>query len=99
MTTKMTKEELFDTFVGNVAGHCAELRIRTGRFSASAVYDMPLVQIVIEPRTLGEVDVWDMCYQIHPDGTREALGNRCAAVARYSKIAAQALRKFLESAS
>ena len=94
---KRTKEELFDIYVGNVAGHCAELRVVVGKFSASAVEGMPMVDIVVEPKVEGEVDIWDMCYHIHSDGTKETLGNRCAAVARYSSIASKALRSFMKS--
>jgi len=97
MKKEQTKEELFDIYVSNVAAHCAELRVVTGRFSATAVEGMPVVEIFVEPRTEGEIDVWDMCYHIHSDGTRETLGNRCAAVSRYSSVAAQALRSFLNA--
>lgn len=89
-----TKAELFDIYVGNVASHCAEINERVGRFVASAVAGMPMVELRIEPKTEGEINVWDMCYQIHPDGREECLGNRCAAVARYSEIAAKALRAY-----
>lgn len=93
---KMTKEELFDIFVGNIAGHCAELRVATGRFRATAVEGMSMVELRIVPKTEGEIDVWDMCYHVQADG-EECLGNRCAAVSRYSSIAAAALRTFMES--
>lgn len=88
-----SKTELFDIFVGNIGWHCARLFEEMKRFRASAVFGMPMVEIRIVPR--GEhPDVWDMCYHVHEDGTEECLGNRHAAVQRYSDIAAKALREW-----
>jgi hypothetical protein len=88
-----TKVELFDIFVGNIGGHCGRLFEEMKRFRASAVFGMPMVEIRIVPKG-GTPDVWDMCYHVHEDGTEECLGNRCAAVQRYSSIAAKALREW-----
>ena len=86
-----TKNELFDTFVGNIGYHCSQINQEMKRFRASAVHDMPMVEFRIEPRG-DSPDVWDQCYQVYPDGTEEWLGNRCAAVTRYCEMASEALR-------
>ena len=96
MGKKWTKEELFTIYVQNIGGHCAELAQAEKRFCASAVEGMPMVEFRIVPRVEGEVDVWDMCYLVNKDGTEETIGNRCGAIARYSRIAAEALRAWMK---
>ena len=96
MATDKTKAELFDTFVGNIGYHCGCLHRESGKFRASAVHGMPSVNIIIEPKVEGEVDVWDQCYLCDDEWNKlECLGNRCGAEQYYSKVAAKALRAFM----
>ena len=90
-----SKVELFDIFVGNIANHATLLATGMGKVKCSAVYGMDMVEIRIQAR--GEhPDVWDSTFLIRPDGTEEWLGNRHAAVHRYSELAAAALRRWAE---
>jgi hypothetical protein len=92
-TTTKSKTELFDTFVGNVANHGSNLSTQKGRIRMAAVWDQEMMEFFVEQK--GETpDVWDQCYQIHADGTRESLGNRCAMISRYAQSCAEALRAF-----
>jgi hypothetical protein len=97
---KKTKAELFHLYVGNIAGHAANLRVETGRIRMSAVPGMGMVEFFVE-RSKKPWDiqdhVWDQCSQIHEDGTEEHLGNRHAMIARYSSIASEALKAFMEA--
>ena len=86
-------DELFDTFVGNVASHGCNLGTQKGRIRMAAVWDQETLEFFVEQK--GEhPDVWDHCYQVHADGTREDLGNRCAMINRYAESCAKALRVF-----
>lgn len=100
MAKKLTKAELFDTFVGNIAGHAANLRVETGKIRMAAVPGMPMIEFFVKkaekPWDIQD-HIWDQCSQIHSDGTEEHLGNRHAMVSRYSSVAAEALRAFMES--
>lgn len=91
--TNKTNVELFDTFVGNLAGHAASLMTDKRRARMSAVWGLDLVEFRIEMK--GETpDVWDQCYQVFPDGTEDWVGNRCGMISRYAKLCAKALREF-----
>jgi hypothetical protein len=87
-----TPVELFDTYVGNLAGHAGHLATATGRIRMGAVPGV-WAEYFVEPK--GETpDVWDRCYFVEEDGKRRSLGNRHGMTQHYAKLCAEALRAF-----
>lgn len=94
-----TRDELFRRFVGNIGSHCASLHgDAQSRFCMSAVPGLEPVSFEVELK--GEhPDVWDRCFHVQADGTREWLGNRHGMVMRYTQLCADALAAWLKEAA
>jgi len=94
--TDKTPAELFDTFVGNVAGHASHLATDSGQIRMGA---LPGVWVEFFVEQKGESpDVWDRCYVVE-DGKRRSLGNRHGMTSHYSRLCAEALRAFMDKVS